>query len=186
MFTDRARSMPAMNTDRTMSAEIDGLVPPVQVPPFVSQMGQGILPVPGAAANVVAAETQAPVLAEGNSAPREGTGYRLVLRGLTKSQDKLWIYENFAHFGAIFSVRVSDDGTMGSIVFSDYNSSVVAKEAMQNFTIGENLLRITTEEVIPSTGRPRDSTTEQPDATLLSPSVFSDEMIGQALGSLPQ
>jgi hypothetical protein len=86
----------------------------------------------------------------GAGAPRGGAaaGCSVYVKGLPEGADKLWMYEKFARFGAVLSVRVLvDDATgrcngVGFVNFSAPDAARAAHEAMNGVGMGDRLLHV--------------------------------------------
>ena len=82
----------------------------------------------------------------GRSSAAGGTS--LYIKGLPEAADKLWLYENFARFGGIYSVRVLiDDKTgkcngIGFVNFTSPEAAKAAHEIMNGVNMGERLLHV--------------------------------------------
>jgi len=92
------------------------------------------------------------------------TGHAITVSGLPRNCDKLWLYENFAPFGAILTVSIqihssrssgtSENGVVednwfglsgkerATIVFKDCDSAVAAREYLHGREVSGNILQI--------------------------------------------
>lgn len=75
-------------------------------------------------------------------------GCSLYIKGMPEDADKLWLYEKFARFGAVQSVRVLVDehtGKCNGIGFVNYNDPMgarIAHETMNGVSMGDRLLHV--------------------------------------------
>ncbi|KAL4430958.1 hypothetical protein ABPG75_006214 [Micractinium tetrahymenae] len=98
------------------------------------------------AAAVLAQQAAAAAAAAGPGNP--GVGASIYIKGMPEDADKLWLYEKFARFGGISSVRVLIDeatGRCNGIGFVNYMTADAARqaqEAMNGVNMGDRLLHV--------------------------------------------
>jgi RNA recognition motif-containing protein len=119
---------------------------------------EGYGDLPGAAAVL-----QSPALSQMPAASTGGAA-SLYIKGMPEDADKLWLYEKFARFGGITSVRVLIDdqtGKCNGIGFVNYTSAEAARaaqEAMNGVSMGDRLLHVMVQNPAGRPGRTPSST----------------------------
>lgn len=91
-----------------------------------------------------------PGIAPNNTMPNKNPnqGSSIYIKGLPEDADKLWLYEKFARFGGIHSVRILIDehsghcNGIGFVNFTDPEGARSAHETMNGVSMGERLLHV--------------------------------------------
>lgn len=78
----------------------------------------------------------------------QGRGCSIYIKGMPEDADKLWMYEKFARFGAILSVRILIDemtcksNGIGFVNFATPEAARAAQETMNGISTGDKLLHV--------------------------------------------
>ena len=90
-----------------------------------------------------------PALQGNNSIlPKDNRGCCVYIRNIPENADKLWLYEKFARFGGILSVRIVLDEQTGRcngngfVNYTDPDAAKAAQDTMTGVSMGDRLLHV--------------------------------------------
>lgn len=130
-----------------------GNLDPMQLQQAMAALGLGGLAGAGGAA-AAAAAAAASLMRAGSGAPMIPQQYQaavqssICVKGMPNNADRLWLYENFARFGAIFGMRILIDeqtGLCNGTAFINYGDAIAAqraRQAMSGMRAGDRILHV--------------------------------------------